>query len=268
MKKIVLLFGILFVVFNMEAQTIERVRVQGKIYATTNDVESVTIFNTSSNEGTITDEKGEFTLEVALNDIINISALQFMAISITVNEDVVRSKKFKIHLVEQIHKLDAVLLSSGLTGNIITDVANVKYLKPTILNMGSMNVDFEYYDEKAFDEKVVQGDLKSRISKGELYNGFDLKKISKLVFGDKNKKYKRPDFFSIEKPVELVDIYSSEYISEMFQIPLDLVDAFITYVDTQDLDKELLKKGNEIKCLQFLYEKSEEFLKEQHDKKE
>ncbi|APY12052.1 hypothetical protein BWZ22_12795 [Seonamhaeicola sp. S2-3] len=266
MKTVIFLSSLLLITFFVEAQDINRVEVQGKIYAKANDVEGVTVFNTSTAIGTITDKKGEFTMEVALNDIIQISALQFKAISITITEDVINSKKLKIHLVEHINKLDAVLISSGLSGNIATDIANVNYLKPILLDMGSMNVDFEYYDDKKYDAKVVEADLKSRISKGELYNGFDLKKISKLIFGAKDKKYKNPESFTFEKPIELVDIYSHEYISKVFEIPLEDVEKFVAYVEGHDLDKELLKKGNEIKCLQFLYEKSQQFLKDKDAK--
>ncbi len=266
MKRYLFFLCFLIVISSIKAQTIKRFEVRGKIHAISNDVESVTVFNTSSNQGTITDEKGEFILSVAANDIIQISALQFNPISITVTNEVVKSRKLKIHLVEQIHKLDAVLLLSGLTGNISKDIENVAYLKPIILDMGNMNVDFEYVDDKAFDAGVVQNDFKSVTNNGELYNGFDLKKISKLIFGAKDKKYKKPEYISVEKPIELVDVYSHEYISEMFEIPLDQVSDFVAYVDTQDLDKELLKKGNEIKCLQFLYEKSKQFLKTVNDK--
>lgn len=266
MKQIVFLIGFLFIILSVEAQTIKRVEVKGKIYADANDVESVTVFNSSSNKGTITDAKGEFILEVAENDVIQISALQFKAISIVVREDAVKSRYLGIHLVEQIHKLDAVLLRSGLTGNINEDIENVEYIKPIILDMGSMNVDFEYNDDKAFDAKAVEKDLKSRISKGELYNGFDVGKISKLIFGKKDKKYKKTEHYIVEKPIELVDIYSHKYISEIFEIPIDEVEAFFGFIETQDLDEALLKKGNEIKCLQFLYDKSKQFLKEQHVK--
>jgi hypothetical protein len=211
----------------------------------------------------VTNEKGEFVLEVAVNDVVQISAIQFQPSSIGVRADVIKSRFLGIHLVEQIHKLDAVLLRAGLTGNIDADIENVAYLKPLVLDMGSMNVDFEYHDDKVFDAKAVENDLKSKINKGELYNGFDIKKISKLIFGKKDKTYKIPDYIVVEKPIELTDVYSHKYISEMFEIPMDRVDAFIAYVDTQDLNKELLKKDNEIECLQFLYEKSQQFLKSQ-----
>ncbi|WP_116039037.1 carboxypeptidase-like regulatory domain-containing protein [Seonamhaeicola aphaedonensis] len=266
MRRIFLFIGFLCFIFIAEAQIVKRVEVEGIIHADANDVEGITVYNSSSNVGTITNEKGEFSIAVAVNDIIQISALQFKALSITVQEDAVRSGKLGIHLVEQIHKLDAVLLSSGLTGNITTDIENVSYLKPVILKMGSMNVDYEYYDDKAFDAETVQKDLKSRISKGELYNGFDVKKISKLIFGKKNKEYIKPEYVVVEKPIELFDVYSPEYISEMFQIPLEDVNDFIAYVDTKDLDKELLKKDHEIECLQFLYEISKEYLKDKNAK--
>ncbi|TWO33202.1 hypothetical protein E1J38_004710 [Seonamhaeicola sediminis] len=267
MRRFFLFFSLLYFVFNAEAQIVNRIEVEGVIYADANDVEGITVYNSSSNVGTITNEKGEFRIAVAVNDIIQISALQFKALSITVQEEAIKSRKLGIHLVEQIHKLDAVLLSSGLTGNITTDIENVSYLKPVILNMGSMNVDYEYNDDKAFDAEIVQKDLKSRINKGELYNGFDVKKISKLIFGKRNKEYIKPDYVVVEKPLELFDVYSPEYISEMFEIPLEDVNDFIAYVDTKDLDRELLKKDHEIECLQFLYEVSKEYLKDKHTKK-
>lgn len=266
MRKVVCVFCLIMMPLLSVAQTTERIKVQGKIYADANDVEGITVYNASSNEGTITNDKGEFSIAVAVNDIVQISAIQFEALSITVPEDVVDSKQLGIHLVEQIHKLDAVLLRSGLTGNVDADIKNVANIKPLILDMGNMNTNYEYFDDKIFDAQAVQNDLKSRISKGELYNGFDVKKIGKLIFGKKDKSYKLPDYLEIEHPIELTDVYSHEYISEMFDIPLVEVDAFVAYVDNQDLDRELLKKGNEIKCLQFLFEKSEQFLKKQDAK--
>lgn len=267
MKHLKFFLGIVLFVSSLQAQVGNRVEVKGKIFANASDVEGVTVFNASSNTGTVTNNKGEFTLKIALNDVVKISALQFKEVSITVNQNAIKTRFLGIHLVEQIHKLDAVLLRSGLTGDINADIDNVANIKPVILDMGSTKVDFEYNDDKAFDATVVQNDLKSRISKGELYNGFDVKKISKLIFGKRDKGYKTPEHYFVEQPLELVDVYSHEYISKMFEIPLNQVDEFVAFVDTQDLDKELLKKHNEIKCLQFLYEKSKQFLKSQNAKK-
>ena len=161
MKQILPLILLIFSNALLLSQNTERLEVKGVILSDNNDVENVTIYNTSSNKGTITDNKGAFVIKVALNDIIEISALQFQTVSITIDVETIKSKQLKIHLVEQVNQLDAVLLSSGLTGNIETDILDVKVVKPITIDMGNMDIDFEYNDDKAFDASVTQNHLKS-----------------------------------------------------------------------------------------------------------
>ena len=64
-------------IFLANAQDIQRVEISGKIIVDSPDVEGVTVFNATSNKGTITDAEGKFSILVALNDRLQISALQF-----------------------------------------------------------------------------------------------------------------------------------------------------------------------------------------------
>ena len=69
MKKCILLLALLISV-NAVSQNINRIEVSGKIIVEGNDVLGITIFNTSSNTGTITDENGEFKLKVSVPYIV------------------------------------------------------------------------------------------------------------------------------------------------------------------------------------------------------
>src|SRR5210317_804488 len=91
MKKQLLFLVFIFTISSVWSQTNQRIDISGIILSENQDIEGVTIFNTSSNQGTITNEEGEFNIKVSLNDRIEISALQFNQITLTVNEEVISS---------------------------------------------------------------------------------------------------------------------------------------------------------------------------------
>lgn len=262
MKQLLLLTILIFFCDSLSSQNIERVEVNGIILADNNDVESVTIYNTSSNKGTITNSKGEFRIKVALNDIVEISALQFQTVSVTIDADAIQSKQLKIHLIEHINQLDAVLLSAGLSGNIETDITNVKTIKPLIIDMGNMSIDFEYNDDRAFDNLVVSNHLTSILNPEARNYLPDLSKIFKLIF-KKDLSINKELFVghTSEKPLDILDVYSHKFISETCSIPFEKVELFIAFVETKGIKDELFKAENEVYLIEFLIKQSNQFLK-------
>ena len=252
--------------FSIHGQSINRVEVNGIIFSNNNDVEAVTVFNKSSNKGTITNSKGEFKLKVALNDVIEISALQFQTVSVTIDADILKSKQLKIQLVEEVNQLDAVTLSSGLTGNMEADVSNVKTVKPIIINVGNMDIDFEYNDDLAFDNSVIGNHLTS-ITDPDARNYLpNVGSILGLIFkSKKDLKIKKEIFvgYKYEKPKDLLSVFTLNYIQEQFQIPEKELHIFIAFVENNGLDSELLEPENEILLIEFLVKQKELFLKHQ-----
>jgi hypothetical protein len=126
MKKIIIFFAFL-ASLQAISQDLKRVEVKGKIIVESNDVMGITIFNKSSNLVAITDDKGEFVLSVGLNDLIEVSALQFQNINFQVSEAIIQSKAMKIFLIEEINKLDEIVVSTkGLSGNLSTDIKSIQ----------------------------------------------------------------------------------------------------------------------------------------------
>ncbi|WP_341215025.1 hypothetical protein [uncultured Wocania sp.] len=259
MKRILLFLILIFSCASSIGQNIERVEVNGIIFSDNNDVENVAVYNTSSNKGTITNNKGEFIINVALNDIIEISALQFKSVLITITKDVVDSKLLKIYLKEFVNQLDAVLLSSGLSGNLTVDVVNAEELPKLQLDLGNMNA-LEFFDDKAFDNNGASSELNKIINKGGLYNGIDFAGLLGLNKILKSRKKEKSGLIT-KKQIDVLDIYSHKFISETCNILLENVESFIMFIEAEGIKDELYKPENEVYLIDFLIKQSKEFLK-------
>ena len=248
------------------SQGVDRINAEGRIMANDNEVENVTIFNISSNLGTITDTEGKFTISVGLNDILEISALQFEKMKVIITEEVIQSGKITIFLVEHVNKLNEVLLLPyGLSGNLQVDLETVRTFNPDLdaIYFGLNNID-EY---KFPDDHLSAVENTAMLEAHRLQYGLNFGAIfgvvTKEIFG-KNKdkqekrKYKFPEVNGENQ--SLIDIYSIAFISDAFDIPEDKVNAFIAYVENKGIDPALFDEGNEIQLLEFLVAQSKEFL--------
>ncbi|WP_111308068.1 hypothetical protein [Confluentibacter sediminis] len=265
MKQKLLLISFITISSSLLAQTIKRVGLNGLIFADSDDVEAITVYNKSSNKGTITNNKGEFVLAVAENDIIEISALQFGTQIVNITKEVIELKSIKIHLVEQVNQLNAVLLTHGLSGNLLVDIDNVQLPPKIEMNIGSINA-LELYDDRSFQDFKVTKDLNAMTNKGGLYNGADFVKIASLLFKPKKRTYP-DDKPKYERPKLLIDIYSQKHIGETFNIPQTQVEGFIAFVENNGMSQELLDGKHEFELIDFLVKQSELFLKQSHVKK-
>lgn len=269
MKKI-LLFLITITCLSATAQKFQRVKVDGKIIVEGNDVEGITVFNTSSNKGTITNEKGEFVIEVALNDYIEFRALQYQNFDLQVSQAILDSKRMRVFLIEEINKLDEILvLTSDLTGELKTDVSSVRTFNPKL--------DALYFGIKRSDEYEFSDDLRSKVENEAMHsqsrtmvNGLNIVNVvGQLLIplfrsGVKDKKASGVP----EVPVSSVKYYfGSEFIIDNFNIPEHRVEEFIRFVeDDEDFDVSLLNYGKELEFLEVLNTKSKLFLKSESAK--
>ncbi|WP_370476936.1 carboxypeptidase-like regulatory domain-containing protein [Tamlana flava] len=262
MKKIIFLL-VLLVSVSSVSQNINRITVFGKIIVEDNDLAGITIFNASSNTGTITDDNGEFTLLVALNDVIEVSALQYQNISFKINEDIIQSKKMKLFLIEEINKLDEIIIiTNELTGNLNVDAEAASPFKPKL--------DALYFGVKNSREYDFEKDYKTGV-KNEAMNSEGVAVVNGLnvvnvvdqlllpLFRSKvpnNKKSTVPDV-----PIESIKYYfGSEFLMDNFNIPEHRVEDFIQYVQADDFDFSLLNYGKEMEFLDLLTKKSKVFL--------
>jgi hypothetical protein len=254
------------------AQEVDRIAINGKIIVSTEDKEGVAVFNSSANRGTITDKDGYFSIEVALNDVIEFSALQFQDFTVTINQDILRSKRLTVILVEEVNKLDeVVLLPFDLTGNLNADLDNVRTYNVSLdyVYFGLDHItDFEFSaDYKTNVENTAFDEYNPRVENMlNIINltGFLLKQVADI---DINKKQDKEEKLLKKTPFKkALEKYSYNFIHTNFDIPLDQVDAFIDYMEIKGVDERLLEKDKEIELLERISQLSSEFLNTSSDK--
>ncbi|WP_434036849.1 carboxypeptidase-like regulatory domain-containing protein [Formosa sp. 4Alg 33] len=261
MKKILLFLICLSSIGSLTAQTINRVEVLGRIVvADTDDIEGITIYNTTTNVGTVSDAKGEFKINVGLLDIIEISALQFETITVKIDLEILESKQLTVFLVEHINRLnEVVIMPYGLTGVLSKDLGKFKTFKPDLESINFGIDDIGAYEFA--DDYHSEADM-SLLNQGEFYNGLNMVAIAntflKPLFKKKDNKNEKI-VKETEANLGLRGIYSFSFISENFGIPNDQVEEFINHVD-RNIDSRLLEPGQEMQLIEYLSKESKVFL--------
>ena len=209
--------SLFFATLLLSGQTVDRVEVKGQIITDNPDIEGVTIFNTSSNQGTITDENGKFSIYVVENDRIEVSALQYNDFEITITSEIIKARSMSIFLVTQVNKLDEVfILPYGLTGNLETDLNNTKTINP--------NLDAVYFGIEEMDQIEFTDDYKSKVNlngmtPAYLKNGVDFKKIIGTILKPLFKSNGVVDSEVINRDTAISASKSVEFLMKRLKIP-------------------------------------------------
>jgi len=255
MKHYVPLFLFLLTFPFLWSQTENRELINGQINAANGDIEGISIFNTSTNKGTITNSKGVFAIEAGLNDELEISALQFKKKTIIVGKEILENKSLKIALVESINALDeVVILPHQLLGDIEQDIEASEIYEPLTFSFDSFD-DYEF----SADNKTKVENL--TVNNGGLNHGLNLVNVFKVLVKPLFKKNKSKSNNNSGPPRSLSNIYTSDFLAKGFNIPNDEAALFIEYVESNGLTNEMLQDGNEMKLIALLHEKSKDYLK-------
>lgn len=260
----ILIIFLLFISPYSQAQEVKRVLVEGQIIVDYPDLEGVTVFNLSSNRGTITNKEGRFSISVALNDKIEISALQFEKFSVTISQNILVARSMTVFLVENINKLDEVLiLPYGLSGNLATDINSTKTFNPSLdaiyFGIDNMN-QFEFADD--YKSKVVNYEMQ----KNEIKYDADFVKIIGGLLKPIFKKSKQNKIKNQSATESFKTKYSTEYLLKRLDIPREDIGHFIDYVERKGISSNLLQDGNEFMFIDYLIKESKSFLKQEIEK--
>ena len=272
MKRLLLIIPFLFLTTCLLGQESERVKVQGKIVVKNNDVEGVTVYNTSSQKGTITDFDGKFIIDVKPNDRVKVSALQFKKFTVVIDQGIVDQKRMTIFLVEEVNKLPEIVVTPyDLSGNIAVDAERVRTLNlPFEMEIGNAPIDLTDDYKTRAENPFVMGASRNP-------EGLNVKNLIvtllKPLFKKKNNKNKLEEYrervqdeTQNQAVMDLRMMYTNAYMKSILGIPEDKVNEFIVFVEDQGLDYSLLNEGKEMEFIDFLVQQSQSFLKMQSEK--
>lgn len=261
--KIFLSIFMIFTCFLTVSQEIKRENIVGKIIVEGSDLEGITIFNTSSQKGAVTDAKGNFIISVALNDLLEFRALEYQSINVKVNNAVLESKRMRVYLIEKMNVLQEVVVTyKELSGTLVADANKLESFNPKQNAFYFGISSDEIYGLSDDSESQIRNLEKNEQGKTTI-NGLDVVNIVDMLLIPlfrsevKNKKAAGVP----EVPAEYIKYYfGSDYLVENFSIPEHRVEEFIRYVEDDTFDFDLLNYGHEIELLDLLSRKSKTFL--------
>ncbi|MBT8317279.1 MAG: hypothetical protein HKP59_06615 [Lutibacter sp.] len=261
MKKLVYYF--LFFSIIAHSQEIKRENINAKIIVEGSNMDGITIYNSSTKVGVITNNKGEFTIAVAPEDLLEVRALGYQQFDFVVNDAILESRNMNIILIEEINKLDEVVITNKrLTGNIRTDIKNITTFSPKqdamyfgIKNRNSLDLNDANIDP---NKRIgLESQPKRMINGLNIVNVVDQLLLPLFRFEVKDKKAAGIP----EVPVESIKYYlASNFLIDNFNIPEHRVEEFIRYVEDDVFDVDLLNYGHELELLELLNKKSKMFL--------
>ena len=258
MKTCIVTFLLLFSCVISSAQDDRRIEISGKIHVSTDDKEGITIYNQNSKKGTVTDENGEFKIEVSENDIIQFGALQFKDFVIVIDKRIMDSKQVSVQLVEDVNKLDEVIvLPYALSGNLNTDAEAVRTYNVEMDDIYKGKEDLEDYQFTVDRSSRIEND--PVLDPNRFINGVDLVGIFGMIFKNKNKPRTKAEKFE-DQISPISKRYDSDFLLTYFNIPIDLTEGFIDFVEKTSYSKDLLKRKNEVLLLEYLSQQSQLFL--------
>ena len=223
---------------------------QGKI-TNSRDAEGVHILNTTSRFNAITNENGNFSINVNKQDTLVFSSVAFVPEKLIVSEEIYNRGTVTVKLSALVNVLDAVTLGPNLSGNIVTDVQSIKTEKH--LNFSDVGIPgFKGEGE----EKIVPVAIAFFPIK------VNLEAVYKYASGYYRKlKIKREWEAQNTVVASIINRYSIGFFGEAYSIPENRVYDFILFcIETSGLQSDFIEERN-AKVLKIFQEKGEEFVK-------
>ncbi len=256
--------------FFLVAQQIERVTVNGVITSSVagEDLEGISIYNASSQKGTITNGEGEFTIDVGIHDRVLFTALQFQKFTVIIDEGIVETKQMKVYVNPAITQLDEIIVRPhDLTGNIKVDVSRIKTVDINSdfnLSWEEMEFEFEFSEDKS---SSVENSALQEVPPAGLNLLAPFALLAELIFKPKTNSSK-PELTRLQQHqlkdasfVALQQRFPPAYYTDVLNIPEKEVENFVYFAVEHDFKTDLLKENNELKLMDFLEEQSQLYLK-------
>ncbi|MGJ8667473.1 MAG: carboxypeptidase-like regulatory domain-containing protein [Patiriisocius sp.] len=268
MKKACLLLIAIVISTSALAQTVERKTIKGTIVAPEDDkIEGVHIYNVSSHEGVITDSDGVFRLDMAVNDRLQVTCLQYVTFTLIVQQSIIDEKHFSITLNPLINELEEVFIKTyNLSGDLTIDVDKIKTTNFRDFDLSYETLEFKYDFDTDATTEVSGNAAKYAYYSGQYREGANLiggvNLLTRLIFGNpiapalQNESQKE----YVETYNKLSEKFTNEFITAHYKIPAERVADFVYFVHESDFETSYLEPENELLLLNYLVEKSEEYL--------
>ncbi len=257
MLKLRCLTVLLLVVFAQLAFS-QSIEISGKVKSKA-DVENIHVINKTAQIYTITNAKGEFKINVTLNDTLQFSSIQHKLKEVMVSQEIISTKICLVVLDELINELDEVLVGKVLTGNLLTDIKNIEGDPPiNFYDLGIPGYTGKIATQS--ERRLYQaGEFKPKMLLGLLVGSMPLDPVLNGISGRTKELKER---VKLEATAALLRKIKSKLPEDFFslnQLDEDLRADFFYFCEDSPNFNERCNGKKDIEILEFLKEKLIEY---------
>ncbi|RTY95272.1 carboxypeptidase-like regulatory domain-containing protein [Flavobacterium sp. GT3R68] len=248
MRYFVVFFLVLLSTFTV-AQTTESQKVTGTIINDNNmlPLANVNIINLNKVKGTISDSKGFFELEIAVNDTLHLSLIGFKSLTIRVTNDWVKNKTTRIQMTEKAIALEEVVVRPyDLTGYLEIDSKLIPTRENYRYSISGLDTGYEAgeYSPGAFGRVM-----------GSLFNPADM---LYNFFGKKPKELKK--IKEMRKDDTVRNLLASKFDRETISVLLGVDKKEIAEIlERCNYSESFVKTANDLQIMDAISECYEEY---------
>ena len=261
----ILLFGICICCsISLSAQ--ERTLLKGKVEAESLLETSINIINLTQKTGTVNAASGSFEIEVAVNDSLWFSSVQYEQVKMIVTQEIIESGFLEIKLKENVNELSEVRLTNvGLSGNLRKDLSNIQTFTPADMgfSMSDKPIPTSIERKRHTASGVQKNSLQNpagqvNVSLDGIINTFN----GKIAMLEKAKENEDLNNLVIAGMNALPEKF---FIVEL-QLPESEVKNFVYFCTETIYFKNLLRKEKLLELIEFYQRKAPEFIEERMGK--
>ncbi len=222
-----LIFFVMSTVYSQEKELIGQI-------TNTVDVEGIHIVNQSSRFNAVTNKEGVFTITAKVNDTLLVSSITYVPQRVIVSETFYTQGKLTITLDPIVNELAEVKVGNQLTGNIKTDLQNIKTEK--ILQFDDVGIPgFKGEPE----EKIVP------VIQAINLTVIDVEAIYKHLSGYYKTLRTKRKWESENQTVDgIINFYGVDFFLEAFKIPENKLNDFLLFcIETETIEQDFKKEN-------------------------
>ncbi len=239
--------------YNLHAQ--QTVMLEGRVLNDSIDKAYLHILNLTTQQGTITNEGGVFTIPVHVQDTLFISAVQLKHKRIVITPEIFAEKQIQFRLEEDVNDLPEVTVRDiNLSGLLGTDAKNSSAKKP--FDPGAAGLPIYTGKSLTIEERQLHEAQTSGggiIPVGALINAFS---------GRTKMLKKRVELSAMERRVqEARKVFTDSMYTRQFNIPYELIDDFAHYVfEGKEWRLKYAESNNPLELIKMFQKLAPEYL--------
>lgn len=242
MTKKILFLVTLCAIVNGFSQETDRQPLRGSVIYMNVAVPNENVINATAERATITNDKGEFVIDVKVGDQLVFTAVNYNIKVVTISEEILENSRLVVEVKEKVTELDEV---------VVTPEQQERFLK---LRNEEFK-EFEYEVDRSTEVENIGFDQQQV----GMQDGLNFVNIFKAMFNSKKETEEAGPKLLVSDVLRLV--YDDQFFVVDLNIPRDKIDEFLIYCDTRMPAESLLKKENEFQLIDALVNNSKSFLK-------